>query len=179
MMGLKLQAAVDFLMSYGIALIIIIIAVAVIYKVGVLNPTAAPVMCLPSPGFACGLFAINRTGSLSIYLSQATGGPITVHGIACSSAINGSSNNPAFGNIYVTANSAYYPYNAYPNNALLNGITIYSGSGYNFKANCYNNAGIASGALGNVFTGYIWLNYTIPGYASTTQKVASISLKYT
>ncbi len=179
MMGLKLQAAVDFLMSYGIALIIIVIAVAVIYKVGVLNPTTAPVMCVPSPGFACGIAAINTTGSLSIALSQATGGPIIVKGIACSSAVNGTTNNPAFGNIFVTANSLYYPANAYPNNQLVNGITLYSGSSYTFQTNCYNNLGIASGKLGNVFVGYIWLNYTIPSYQQTVQQVAMISLKYT
>ena len=178
MIGLRLQAAVDFLMSYGIALIIIIIAIAVMYKVGVLNPRAAPVICVPSAGFSCGLFAINKSGALTIFLAQATGGPIVVHGIACSSAINGSSNNPAFGNIYVTANPTYYPYNAYPNNALVVGIAVYSGSGYTFTANCYNNAGIASGALGNVFTGYVWLNYTIPGYTSAVEKVAMVSLKY-
>ncbi|MGB9732491.1 MAG: hypothetical protein ACP5JN_00670 [Candidatus Micrarchaeia archaeon] len=179
MLGFKLQAAVDFLMSYGVALIIIIIAVAVIYKVGVLNPVAAPVMCTPSPGFSCGIFAINSSGALTIYISQATGGPIVVHGVACSSAVNGSGNGPAYGNIYVTANPAYYPYNSYPPNALQNGIVIYSGTGNTLYANCYNSAGIASGRLGNAFIGYLWLNYSMPGYQSTIQKVASVSLKYT
>jgi hypothetical protein len=179
MVGLKFQAAVDFLMSYGIALIIIIIAVSVIYKVGVLNPTAAPVSCTPFPGFSCGLFAINSSGALTINIGQATGGPIIIHGVACSSAINGTTNGPAYGNIYVTSNTAYYPYNAYPQGALQNGIELYSGSSINLYANCYNSAGIASGKLGNAFIGYVWLNYTIPGYSSTTQEVAAISLKYT
>ncbi|MGC8710278.1 MAG: hypothetical protein ACP5RF_01545 [Candidatus Micrarchaeia archaeon] len=176
---MKAQASVDFLMSYGIAIIIIVIAVAVIYKVGVLNPTAAPVSCTPEPGFSCSLFSINTTGAMSIYLAQATGGPITVKGIACSASQNATGSLPAYGNIYVTSNPAYYPYNAYPNNALSNGIVVYSGSGNMFETNCYEAGGVATGALGDAFYGFIWLNYTIPGYGNTVQKVASFTVKYT
>jgi len=179
MMRLKAQASVDFLMSYGIAIIIIVIAVAVIYKVGVLNPTAAPVSCTPSPGFSCSLFSINTTGAMSIYIAQATGGPITVNGIACSASQNATGILPAYGNIHVTPSPSYYPYNAYPNNALANGIVVYSGSGHMFYTNCYNAGGIANGSLGDAFYGFIWLNYSMPGYGSTIQKIASFTVKYT
>ncbi|MEM3638433.1 MAG: hypothetical protein QXW90_00275, partial [Candidatus Micrarchaeaceae archaeon] len=64
MMGkIRLQAAVDFMMSYGIAILIITIAIGIIYKVGVLNPSLTPVSCTPAPGFSCGLFSMNRSGA--------------------------------------------------------------------------------------------------------------------
>ena len=37
----------------------------------------------------------------------------------------------------------------------------------------------ATGVLGNGFTGFIWLNYTVPGYGNLTQQVAQLNVKYT
>jgi hypothetical protein len=173
-----LQAAVDFMMSYGIALLIIIIAAGIIYKVGVLNPNITPVYCQPSPGFSCGQFAMNTSGVLTLSLAQATGGPIIINGIACSSRANQTIVGPMYGNIHVTSNSAYYPSGVYASTPL-GSLTMYSGSSYILYANCYSSGGIAASNLGNAFFGYVWLNYTIPGYGSTTQQVATFVAKYT
>ena len=173
---IKSQAAVDFMTSYGVALIIIIIAMAVIYKVGFLNSSLTPVSCTGFSGFSCGAFAINSSGVLSIYLYQATGGKIIINAISCSSAINASGDKPAYGNFYVTDNSIFYP----PGNAIpSNGIPLYSGSGTSLVVNCYDSAGIATGSLGSAFFGYVWLNYTVPGYATVTREVATFTSKYT
>ncbi|MGC8676438.1 MAG: hypothetical protein ACP5T3_02905 [Candidatus Micrarchaeia archaeon] len=170
----KLQAAVDFLMSYGIALIIVSIAIAVIVKLAFLTPTLSTSTCTPEPGFACQYYAINTSGTLTISLAQDIGSAISVHGIACSTSANNTGNKPMFGNIYVTNSIAYYP----PSNSPGTGIVVYSGEAYTFNVNCYGAGGIAKGKLGNSFIGYLWLNYTLQGYGQITQQIAAIDLRY-
>jgi hypothetical protein len=176
---MRLQATVDFMLSYGLALIIIVIAIAVIYKVSVLNAAILPSTCTPNAGFSCSQFSINTTGAVSIAISQATGGPITIHGIACSTSANTTGTKPESGNIHVVANSAFYPYNSYPNNALVTGITMYSGSTTVLTAYCYSGPGIATGSLGSSFLGYLWINYTLQGYGTIISQAATFSTKYT
>ncbi|MEM3781486.1 MAG: hypothetical protein QXT43_00790 [Candidatus Micrarchaeaceae archaeon] len=174
-MSMRLQAAVDFLISYGIALIIISIAIAVIVKIGFLTPVLSTATCTPGPGFACQYYAINTTGILTIDLAQAIGTPITVHGIACSSIPNVTGNRPMFGNIHVTNSSTYYPAGYAPGT----GISMYSGASQAFRVYCYGSTGLGKGDLGDSFIGYLWLNYTVPGYGQTTQEVAELNLRYT
>ncbi len=170
----KGQAAIDYLVSYGIAIIILTIAIAVIYNLGLLNPLFTPVSCTPAPSFSCGLFYINQNGILYINISQSVGSTITVQGLSCSTAYNSVSDTPEYGNIYTSNSASYYPTGESPNN----GITFYSGSSNTFVVNCYGPGGIVSGALGNIFFGHVWLNYTIPQYGSVTQSIAAVTVKY-
>ncbi|MEM0074331.1 MAG: hypothetical protein QW091_02380 [Candidatus Micrarchaeaceae archaeon] len=172
---MRLQAAIDFLMSYGIALIVISIAIAVIVKISFLTPVLSTSTCSPAPGFACQSYAINTSGVLTINLAQAIGTPIVVHGLSCSSLANSTGNRPMFGNIYVTNSVAYYPTNSAPGT----GINMYSGTAQSFSVYCYGPGGIDKGPVGNSFIGYLWLNYTVPMYGYTTQEIASINLRYT
>jgi hypothetical protein len=152
----KAQAAMDFMVSYGIVLIALAVSVVLLYS------------------FACGAFSINSlSGVLQIQLAQSSGGELAINGVACSAAINASGNQPEWGNIYVTSNSMYYPANGFSANEL------YSGYETTYKVYCYNNGAVATGILGSGFTGYVWMNYTVPGYGKQTQLVASINAKYT
>lgn len=171
----RAQAAIDFMMSYGLALIIIFIAVAVIYKVSVLSPALAVSSCTASPGFACEAYALNTNGVLTLQLSQATGGTVTVNGAACASTPNSIGNNPAYGNVGVTPTAAFY----FGTNSPGTGINLYSGSSNTLNLYCYGQAGIATGTLGNGFTGFVWLNYTVPNFGNTIQEVANLDLRYT
>lgn len=164
-------------MSYGIAFIIIIISLAVMYKTGLLNPTLAPVFCTATSAFACGQFSINAvTGVLTMQISQSTGGPITVNAIACASARNASADRPQYGNPFVTNAAAYYPAGWSPNPA----NTFYSGTTVNFEMYCYGPGGIATGKLGNAFYGYVWINYSTPNYGTTNSlSIIKFTGKYT
>lgn len=175
MVLLKAQAAVDFMMSYGIALIIIFIAVAVIYKVSILSPALAVSSCTASPGFSCEGFALNRSGILTLQLSQATGGTITIRGAACAALPNDTGNKPAYGNIKVSNTITYY----FGSNSPGTGINLYSGSSNTLIMYCYRSSGIATGSLGSGFTGFVWLNYSVPNYGNVTQQVASLNVRYT
>ncbi len=174
MLAKRAQAAVDFLLSYGIALIIIFIAVAIIYKVSITTPVLASPTCATVPGFACEFFALNRSGVLTLQLSQATGGTIVIKGVACSSQLNNTGNKPAYGNIWVTNSPAYYTTGNSPGL----GTSVYSGSSNTMFIYCYQQQGIAAGQLGNGYTGYVWLNYTVPNYGNITEQVAQLSLRY-
>ena len=172
---LRAQAAVDFMMSYGLALIIIFIAVAVIYKVSILSPALAVSSCTASPGFACEAYVLNTNGILTLQLSQATGGTVSINGAACSSLPSANGNLPAYGNMYVTNTATYYVGTNTPGF----GIPVYSGSSNTLNIYCYSSAGVATGSLGNGFTGFVWLNYTVPNFGNTIQEVASIDVRYT
>ncbi len=175
----RAQAALDFLISYGIAIVIITAALYIIANLGAFNSTLAPESCTPSPSFSCVSYSLNTSGVVNIVLLQATGATITINGFACSSGINSTGNAPATGNTHVLPDSgsgaAFYPTNAIPNPSLpTSNATIIS-------AYCYgSNGGKATGNLGNTFVGYTWLNYSyssLPGH--TIEQVAAFSVKYT
>ncbi len=169
----KSQVALDFLISYGMALLIIGVAIIVIYELGILNPLLTPVSCSASPGFACGFFTINSSGVLTISIAQSIGSQITVNGASCSTLYNVSGDYPEYGNIHVNSNSIFYPSGYDPS-----GNVIYSSSNLTMKVYCYNNAGKATGTIGNFYFGHFWLNFTISGYNSITESVATVTTKY-
>ncbi|MEM0200890.1 MAG: hypothetical protein QXD23_00610 [Candidatus Micrarchaeaceae archaeon] len=173
---MKGQAAMDFMASYGIALIIIIVAVAVIYIIGNSNNNIFQPSCVTYSGFSCGAFFINNTGVLNMSIAQNTGGDILIRGAACSTAPSTNGDSPAYGNIGVY-NSFYY----YPNNEFTNGINVNTGSSTSIELYCYNSQGVATrGAQGTQFSGYVWLNYTIIGtQQNETSLVASLTVIYT
>ncbi|MCL5679819.1 MAG: hypothetical protein M1465_00550 [Candidatus Marsarchaeota archaeon] len=178
----KAQMSLDFLISYGVAFIIIAAAVYIIMSSGIFNPTIVPSNCVPSPSFVCDSYGINSTGAMIIKLSQATGGTINVTGVACAVNSNATDENlPETGNINILGYSG--DPGSYPSNTFTsNGVLIYS-DGYGvLNAYCYDtNGGIDAQPLGNSFTGYIFINYTTTGLPSqhTLIKVASVTMKYT
>ncbi len=171
---MKQQAAVDFLSSYGLAFTVMIVALIAMYSIA-LAPNNPPVFCTPVPGFNCNFLSLNTNGVLTAKFSQATGTQITINGIACSSQQSSGADAPAFGNVGVNSIPSYYDLpNYYPP-----GNIIYSGSSYIFNLYCYTSGGnIATAKLGQSFSGYIWLNYSIPNYGSETQKIATFSTVY-
>lgn len=166
--------------SYGIAIIIIVTAMAAVYSISTSNKQVFSQICSGSSGFACGAFELNSSGALNITLQQNTGADITVYGLACASAINSSSSAslPQNRNVYVTNNAAYYPTGDGPGA----GITIYTGSGHQFQMYCYSSSQKATqvNESGNDFVGYIWANFSIAGrQGKITQLIAAIEAKYT
>ncbi len=80
------QSAIEFLISNGWAILIVIILLATLFYIGVLNPQKQqPNICAFSPGFSCYSFRVgNGSGSLELDMGQAIGKSITVTGISCS-----------------------------------------------------------------------------------------------
>lgn len=82
----KAQSAMEFLVTYGWAIVAIVIIAAALFYLGVLNPKGAQGnICLFPPGHSCYVFKIaNGSGALFLDLGQATGRSIRVAGISCS-----------------------------------------------------------------------------------------------
>lgn len=61
------QVALEFLMTYGWAILVVLIAIAALAYFGVLNPQRfAPESCTISPGISCDDFKINSTSVVFI-----------------------------------------------------------------------------------------------------------------
>jgi hypothetical protein len=177
----KQQAAIDFMVSYGIAMLVIGITIYVILQLGVFNPQIALSTCTPSAGFSCTSYATFRNGTAYFLMTQATGGQINITGSACSTASNTTNDRPKYGNINLlkySANTLQY----YPDNSLQNGLIVYSNTQFSLKSNCYGSSGISKGNLGSIFTGYLWINYTysnLPNTIHYVTRIATVTTKYT
>ena len=173
------QAAIDFLTSYGFAILIISVAVYSVLALGVFNYSATPTYCYSVSPFTCAAYAINTTGVMAIVLSQSSGGILTVQGASCSTTQNTTRVGPQYGNVYVSSNTLFYP----AGTRITSGVLIYPGAQAVLYINCYNTNGHpAASAIGQTFTGYVWVNYTFSGLPSNFHniaQVASFSVKYT
>ncbi len=143
---MRLQSAMEYLMTYGWALLILAVALGALYMAGVLNPNTYAVQeCTISSGFSCLSYTLTTSGVLQINLQQSTPDPITVTAVACAQNAN-------TGNYLAT--SQYLPV----------------GSNATFAVQCYSSTGGFASSVGGVFSGTITVNYTdqltkLPGTA--------------
>ena len=176
---MKSQSAVDYITSYGLIVLVIAIAVYAVLSLGIFNLSAVPLQCAANPSFACSVALLHTDGNLTFVLTQATGGQISINGVACSTAPNATSNLPAYGNIHVVdpiTETGHF----YNSMGAFHG-TIYSGSQAMLEAICWGPYGQATGSIGEVFEGYIWINYTyagLPGSYNIYERVAQFTAKY-
>lgn len=88
-MGRKAQSAMEFLMTYGWAILIMLVVVGVLFMLGVFNPqTASPNSCILPAGFSCYGYAIRDAGVLVIDIGQATGSDVQITNMACTAQDN-------------------------------------------------------------------------------------------
>ncbi|HUC38922.1 MAG TPA: hypothetical protein VL944_02215 [Candidatus Acidoferrum sp.] len=173
------QAAIDFMTSYGIVILVIMVVIYLILQFGVFSPQVAPDYCTPAPSFSCTGFALFPNGTFDFELSQSLGGSIDITGISCSSEINSTGSGPRYGNIAISGAPQYYPTNGFSANTVL-----FSNTERQFSVYCYGAPGStpSKGILGGTYIGYVWLNYTylgLPGNYPNVQQVVSFSTKYT
>ncbi len=177
---MRAQAALDFIMSYGVGILIITLALYIVFELGIFNPNLQISQCTPNVGFGCESYAVFSNGTLYTILSQDTSTTLNITAAACSTNINTTTNAPQYGNIHILSDKVAPVY--YPDSSMLNGITAYSGNIFTLRLNCYNSQGIASSQLGGPFVGYVWLNYTSSGLPSTEHQVTRViefTTKYT
>jgi hypothetical protein len=159
------QAAVDFLVSYGIAILLVAISIYVVTSLGIFGNSLAQPGCATAGSFSCGAFALNANGLLTFTLTQVVSSSVNVIGVACSSGINVTGDAPEYGNVKILSYSAAPQF--YPTNEFQNGLMLYGDQPATITANCYGSGGISSQNLGQPYTGYVWLNYTSAGLPGT------------
>ncbi len=183
-MKIKLQSAMEYLMTYGWAILVIAIVLGALASLGILNPNSLlGTHCVATPGFSCqGTPAMTTSGEVNAEFVYAGTSPIYVVGAACSSASN-ASGYPAYpypnGAGYAASNGYYH---ASINGASNEYIPIYPGQTFNITLYCYSGKASPSYSIGQVFTGTIWLNYTTPqssGSYAVLPITSSFSVKAT
>jgi hypothetical protein len=150
-MEVKAQSAIEYLMTYGWAILIMAVILSALFVLGVFNPGSFTGQeCLMQAGFSCLNIYMYPNGLLNINLMQATQSPIKVTAIGCST------------NATVATMKAPNP----PTNSVYMSI----GANYTFPIQCYtqNNLPVSLN-IGSVFSGYIIVNYTstTTGFPST------------
>jgi hypothetical protein len=136
---MRLQAAIEYLTTYGWALIIIALAVAVVFSL--ISSSPPQQQCILPAGLSCSSFFIATNGMLSVVLQQVTQTPINITSLACNT-------NPVFAN-------AQQPYNP-PSNQ----VPIQIGGSSQLNVQCWTSAAKFSGSVGTTFYGYLFVNYT-------------------
>ena len=176
--GMKAQSAIDYLISYGSALIIIAAAIYIIASSGVLTPYLSGSTCTPSPGYICNAYAINATGVMNVKLAQVTGVTLKINGAACSTTPNTTNASlPEYGNVHIKNYSS--DSSAYPGNYLANPMILASDSSNSIYVYCYGSGGIDKSKSGNIFNGYLFINYTVEGlHTNNYAKIVQVTTKY-
>ena len=143
---MKLQSAIEYLTTYGWAILIIAIVIVALFEI----VTGAPQVqtCILPAGFFCPSFYMSTNGisdNIVINLVQATQYPIEVTALGCV--------NPESLSNMIPVNEI----NVIPPNTALN---MPIGSNQTFNLQCYSNGTAYYGAVKSVYSGYLIINYT-------------------
>ena len=147
----KLQAAMEYLMTYGWAILIIALALGVLYSLGVFNPNRLkPVGCFLSAPFTCQIQTFKgSTGGLTLLIGQGTGQTITITNVACvdNSLLTGTGGLPA--------SNLFTP---------VTGGNVASGGSISVTVSCWKSSSATfNGNIGDTFSGTVVINYAIGG----------------
>ncbi|MCL4389316.1 hypothetical protein M1397_01740 [Candidatus Marsarchaeota archaeon] len=152
--GKRGQSALEFLATYGWMLLVVVLVLAVIFGLGILNPSsfAATVCQLPN-GLQCQSWLLSSNGLLTITIAQYTSSPIMITSVNCNSN-----------------KSSYY-------GAISTTTNIGVGSSAAFNLYCYSGTTKFTGSIGTVYTGYISVNYTSQSTSVSHTAIATAVLK--
>ncbi len=142
MRQLRQQSAMEYLITYGWAILIIAVALAALFALGLFNPgNVLGDQCILPAGFSCTSIEMASSGVLTVNLEQATLSTINITAYGC--------------NKNVSAAHMYAP-----NNPPSNQINMLIGSNYTFSAQCWAGNSQYSTSPGQEFQGYLLINYT-------------------
>ncbi len=158
---MRLQAALEYLTTYGWAILILAVVLVVLASQGFFSPQKyAPQQCIFSSGFSCIYDFLSTNGLLQINIGQSAASAINVTSIGCNE--NG------------TETEMQAPYNP-PSNQVFMPV----GANYTFTVQCYAGATAASGNVGDVYSGSVLLNYTDEVSGLPSVAVGRLSVKFT
>jgi hypothetical protein len=160
----KGQTAMEYLMTYGWAILVIMCVLAVLFYLGILNPSGmTPTICTIKPGFTCITWKLYTNGTLFLKIGQGTGTVINVTGMNCTTDAN----------VLEAGKSIIFE-----NNRV---IQMTSATDQNFYVNCTGDSGgnlAQSGVAGDVYHGMIYINYTETESRVQRLAIGSITMKY-
>lgn len=185
-LGTKAQSAIEYLTTYGWALLVTAVVLAAFFSLGLFSDQFAGTQCIASVGFLCQAPILSTGGYLSFTFGQNTGQVFYNVEMACVSSINtmGLPTNSVAWQVLEANGLLVSP----PTNALIyNALTMISAQSFAVtQMHCYDSLGhlIGTVQIGQQYTEQIWMNYTgtpcgasRPTCSWETAKVASITVK--
>jgi len=159
----KAQSAMEYLMTYGWAILIIAVVLGALFSLGVFSGSSLlGTSCIATTGFLCQNPLLSTSGTLTATIGQENG--YTAY-------------NAYF---YVSPQSSGvgttgFPTTVSPCTSPTPGTDLVSGQTVTISCP----TGLSSPTIGTPFSGYIWLNYssTSGGPATISQKVATVIVK--
>ena len=153
----KGQTAMEYLMTYGWAILIIMVVLAVLFYLGVLNPPV-PSQCTFPAGVSCVSSKLSASGgNLTLVIGEGTGHPINVTGVWCSDNMSSG---------YAPTNINYLGI-ANPDGVIMNsgGQAIVATPGGAIHVECMHASNGADSTISNqtagaTFIGDLFINYT-------------------
>jgi len=137
----RAQSAMEYLTTYSWAILIIAITLGSLYGLGLFNPSnVVNNQCVFSADFSCVSQFLYSNGTLTVTLEQATPYAINITAIGCNTGIN-------------TTHMTQLPTPIY----------VPIGGTSTFTTSCYSNGTVISYQPGELYKGYILVNYTSLG----------------
>ena len=138
MHGHKTQSPIEYLTTYGWAVLILAVVLAAAYEFGVFSPASyVRDSCIMPAGFDCSASVLSENGILFVNIEQSMSVPINVTGIACST------------NRSAAIMTAVSP-----------AVHLDTGGNTTFTVPCYSNHTVFFGGIGSIYHGYLTINYT-------------------
>lgn len=132
------QTALEYLVTYGWVVLIIAIALASFYALGVFNTKSyVNDVCAIRVDITCQDTVLSTNGLLSLSITQDTSDPINITAIACDT-------NQSLVNAEHLAPPIYMP----------------TGENATFTVTCYSNGSPYSASVGALYSGYLLVSYT-------------------
>ena len=146
----KLQSAMEYLMTYGWAILIVAVVLAVLYQLGFFSGTNfITTSCIAESGFTCQKPVMNATGYVQVDIGQISNGTMTVTGYACTN----NTQSPSSFNTYSGT------------------MALVSGQVQQAVVKCPG----VGGKIGSTFRGYIWIQYNFAGQTGLVAQIAVLS----
>jgi len=141
----KAQAAMEFLMTYGWAILVVLVAIGALAYFGVLNPSRfLPNSCTIAPGLSCDAFKVNVDDTVELSIRNGMGKDLTIVGV----------------NINATGVACTTP---------VTGESVADGAVLDLTGAGNSLAGCSVGAVGSRFRGDVIFTYTADGLSHTAR----------
>lgn len=137
----KLQSAMEYLMTYSWAILIIAVILIALFALGIFSPnTVVSTQCFLPAGLSCiNIFMISN-GLITVTLLQETATPINITAYGCNA------NN--------TVKNMVRPFTA------SNQVRMQIGANYTFNVQCWGGTSVLFNQPGTSFRGWLFINYT-------------------
>ncbi len=196
-LGFRAQSAMEYLMTYGWAILIIAVVLGALFALGIFNSAAfLGNTCVAQPGFYCQSPILDTNGSLAFTFGQSLGYPIYGVRLSCSASQN-VTGGPLNVSSWNDNASTVYPWDPsgipYLNYTIGN-VTVPSGAIQTiYNLDCYDASGLPIGlafpggspygtynlTVGEEYTGKLWVTYALTYNSPDTlvAPVATLALK--